>query len=316
MIWHEKDDEWRTSLYYDLIVDDLNLPKFESCVHSLQELLEDNSSFVNVNFAVSVCKSRNLPSCVFVLSLLYMKRLRALRSSKLNDINIKELCVIAMLLADKYLIDEGEDEQLFNSEWAQASGMTTGRINQIERLVLEAMACDKLLKLLLKTKSIAEILAITSLVIIGSALSLHMAIFTGSLAHRALMKSLNSDAIQNNAICSYNHVSNTADNTALLEPILNQTYINKPNLGLDNDDVTFKEKLFNEIMLFHSINDSSFDNNNHFHYKQQQQPNWIVFKSDRLNIKKRSMWLKRGQSSSTYSCTVCALLESKSCSQA
>jgi hypothetical protein len=178
-------------------------------------------------------RSRNLPSCVFVLSLLYMKRLRALQSSsssliKIDNLTTKELYLIAALLADKYLIDEGEDEQLFNSELAQLTGITTERINLIERQVLLALNWnlhvpndefeqffslfkDQMARKLNKTiesietddpinfynlcfqflPQIFEYLALTSIILLGSTLSILTAIHMSTLTHSAIMKTLN-----------------------------------------------------------------------------------------------------------------------------
>ncbi|CAF2598207.1 unnamed protein product [Rotaria sp. Silwood2] len=207
--------------------------------YSKIELLGDGSAeqlqhLLNIDcaLALSVCKSRNLPSCVFVLSLLYMKRLRSLRSSttlaKIDNLTTKELYLIATLIADKYLIDEGEDEQLFNSELAELTGISIERINLIERQVLLSLNWNlyisndeykiffslfknQIMKKLNKTSSekieiedsiqfyslcfkmlpqIIEYLALTSLVLLGSALSILTAMHMSTLTHSTLMKTL------------------------------------------------------------------------------------------------------------------------------
>ncbi|CAF5030650.1 unnamed protein product, partial [Rotaria sp. Silwood1] len=43
------------------------------------------------------------------------------------------------LLADKYLIDEGEDEQLFNSDLVELTDITNEGFNLIEQQVLLAL---------------------------------------------------------------------------------------------------------------------------------------------------------------------------------
>jgi hypothetical protein len=161
-----------------------------------------------------------------------MKRLRSLHSlsslSKIDDLTTKELYLIATLLADKYLIDEGEDEQLFNSELAELTGISTERIDLIERQVLLALdwnlyvsndefqeffslfKCQmarKLNKTIEKIEiedpikfydlcfqflpQIMEYFALTSLVLLGSTLSILTAIHISTLTHSTLMKTLN-----------------------------------------------------------------------------------------------------------------------------
>ena len=41
-------------------------------------------------------------------------------------------------MASKYLYDEGTDEEVYNDEWADASGLETEEINELEREFLQA----------------------------------------------------------------------------------------------------------------------------------------------------------------------------------
>jgi hypothetical protein len=158
-----------------------------------------------------------------------MKRIRSLQSSStlsiIDDLTTKELYLIAALLADKYLIDEGEDEQLFNSELFELTGISTKRINLIERQVLSALdwnlhipneefrqfsslfKCQMIRKLNKNIEiddpmkfynqcfellpQIVEYIALTSLLILGSTLSILTAIHITTLTHSTVMKSFN-----------------------------------------------------------------------------------------------------------------------------
>lgn len=160
-----------------------------------------------------------------------MKRLRSLNSSsalvKVDDLTTKELYLIATLIADKYLIDDGEDDQLYNSDLAELTGISLERINLIERQVLlslnwnlhisneeyeqflvlfkkqiarklnksiEKIEIDDSVKFynycLKMLPQIAECLALTSLVVLGSTLSILTAIHMSTLTHTTLMKAL------------------------------------------------------------------------------------------------------------------------------
>ncbi|UJR27019.1 hypothetical protein I4U23_008324 [Adineta vaga] len=240
MISREKDTDYQNALYYDLILDDITLSNFDGSTEQLQHLLN-----IDCALALSVCKSRNLPSCVFVLSLLYMKRLRSLHCSStlstVNDLTTKELYLIATLLANKYLVDEGEDEQLFNSELAELTNISTERINLIERQVLIALnwnlyisndefqqfltlfKCQMARKLHKTIKKIdtddpmkfyslclqylphaLEYLALTSLVLLGSTISILTAIHMSTLTQATLMKALHPPSSTN---CSHPSIS-------------------------------------------------------------------------------------------------------------
>ncbi|CAF1653482.1 unnamed protein product [Adineta ricciae] len=241
MISREKDTDYQSALYYDLVLDDIILSDFDGSTEQLQHLLN-----LDCALALSVCKSRNLPPCVFVLSLLYMKRLRSLHCSSIlstiDDLTTKELYLIATLLASKYLVDEGEDEQLFNSELAELTNISTERVNFIERQVLIALNWDlrisdeefqqfftlfkcqiarKLRKSVDKIDTedsmkfynlciqclpqILEYLALTSLVLLGSTLSILTAVHMSTLTHSTLMKALNpSSNCSYASVCHWN----------------------------------------------------------------------------------------------------------------
>ena len=173
-----------------------------------------------------------------------MKRLRTrpLPSSltEIDQLTTKELYLIATLLASKYLIDEGEDEQLFNSELAQLTGISTKRINYIERQVLSAFNWDlyvsseefqeffcifkkhltrkfpqqiemedptKFYNLFLENlPQIFEYLALTSLVLLGSTISILTAVHLGVVTQSILMKTINPDiTCLPTSTCSWNH---------------------------------------------------------------------------------------------------------------
>ena len=186
-----------------------------------------------------------------------MKRLRGrplpASLTKIDQLTTKELYLIAALIANKYLIDEGEDEQVFNSEAAQLTGITTDRINYIERQVLSAFNWDlyvsreefeeffSLFKNHLKRKlnqpieiedptkfyqlclqslpQIFEYLTLTSLVLLGSTISILTAVHLGLLTHSTLMKTLNPDMhCLETSTCPWNIPFHKPINRSLNEP--------------------------------------------------------------------------------------------------
>lgn len=166
------------------------------------------------------------------MSLLYIKRLRQVQSLsysksllEIDQLTTRELYLIATLLADKYLIDEGEDDQLFNSDLTEITGIRSERINLIERQLLIALnwnlfvpnseiaslveilkraaqrktekhtttdGNEQILNILMKYfPKIFECLAITSLVLLGSSISILTAIHVSTLTQSTVMKCLN-----------------------------------------------------------------------------------------------------------------------------
>ena len=55
-----------------------------------------------------------------MLGLLYCERLRQVNPEYLTKISSSDLFVISLVISSKYLNDEGEDDEIFNDEWAEA----------------------------------------------------------------------------------------------------------------------------------------------------------------------------------------------------
>ena len=151
-----------------------------------------------------------------------MQRLRSLHSFcsliKIDNLTTEELYIIATLLAEKYLIDDGEDEQLFNSDITELTSIPIERINLIERQVLLALNWNlyvsndeykqfqnQMIKRLNKDNDLIrlyllcvkflphtiEYLTLASLILLGSTLSILTAVYIGTLTHSTLMKTFN-----------------------------------------------------------------------------------------------------------------------------
>lgn len=43
------------------------------------------------------------------------------------------------MIASKYLNDDGEDDEVFNTEWAKSGNLTVPEINKLEREFLNAI---------------------------------------------------------------------------------------------------------------------------------------------------------------------------------
>jgi hypothetical protein len=221
-----------------------------------------------------------------------MKRLRALHLSssltKIENLTTKELYLIATLLANKYLIDEGEDEQIFNSELAELTGIRTERINFMERQVLIALNWNlyisndefrtffslfkthmsrklnenietedplKFYHLCLKfLPQTIEYLALTSLVLLGSTISILTAIHISTLTHSTLMKTLNPTI---NCIHSSNCYWNFNDHDNTTTSLTKQNkffYFKKPSWKLPID---FTNKTTDKFQLSKTLFDIS-----------------------------------------------------------
>uniref|UniRef100_A0A6G1R6V7 Protein CNPPD1 n=1 Tax=Hypotaenidia okinawae TaxID=2861861 RepID=A0A6G1R6V7_9GRUI len=74
-----------------------------------------------------------------MLALVYIERLRHRNPEYLQQISSSDLFLISMMVASKYLYDEGEEEEVFNDEWGAAGKVDVQTINTLEMNFLSAI---------------------------------------------------------------------------------------------------------------------------------------------------------------------------------
>ena len=146
----------------------LSMPLSDTIAEYAHDLTDDPFFFDDLSFVFELSRKRAISPYAILVALLYMKRLKQKTNNNNNDTPLyidsyssrnvidsyffkengnvnaesltnSELCLVSMLLASKYLIDEGEDEEIYNHEWAKAANMPTEKINKLEKLVLGKM---------------------------------------------------------------------------------------------------------------------------------------------------------------------------------
>jgi len=78
-------------------------------------------------------------TCSFVLAIMYFERLKVSNPHYLKSVNSSELFLMSLLVASKFLHDDGELDSAINSEWAAAYGISLKTINHMEIDYLSAM---------------------------------------------------------------------------------------------------------------------------------------------------------------------------------
>ncbi|EDV26949.1 Protein CNPPD1 [Trichoplax sp. H2] len=90
----------------------------------------------NEEFISKLDSQLNITPCALVLAILYIERLMQTDRECSKHLLPSELFVISMLIATKYLIDEGEENEIWNDEWAKAANFEIDRVVQLERIFL------------------------------------------------------------------------------------------------------------------------------------------------------------------------------------
>lgn len=132
----------KKSLYYSKLpkINCLSLPVTELAAelftevkngHTLEKLDVEEASKISRNACVSPCS--------LVLALLYIERLKNCNPEYLQQVAPSELFLVSLMVASKFLHDDGEEDEVFNKEWANSGQVTTSRMNKLEKDFLAAI---------------------------------------------------------------------------------------------------------------------------------------------------------------------------------
>ncbi|ELT97618.1 hypothetical protein CAPTEDRAFT_157319 [Capitella teleta] len=92
-----------------------------------------------MDWASLVSRQAAVSPCALLLALVYIERLRHRNPEYLQEVSSSDLFLVSMMVASKFLYDEGVTEEVFNDEWAQAANIDVSDLNEMERTFLYAM---------------------------------------------------------------------------------------------------------------------------------------------------------------------------------
>lgn len=130
----------RKTLYYgkNPLTDRTSLPVTELAVELLQHAAPKELGKIDTQLASSISRKACLSPCSLMLGLIYIDRLRQKSPEYLQQVSSADLFIVAMLVASKFLHDDGEDG-VYNDEWAESAGIGTESVNELEREFLRAI---------------------------------------------------------------------------------------------------------------------------------------------------------------------------------
>uniref|UniRef100_A0AAY5KYD1 Protein CNPPD1 n=2 Tax=Esox lucius TaxID=8010 RepID=A0AAY5KYD1_ESOLU len=141
---HQKlSERVRKRLYYGLdqegSLDSLSCPVTDIAVEFLQKSAPSPIRKLHKKYAAHVAREACISPCAMMLALVYIERLRHRNPEYLQKISSSDLFLISMMVASKYLYDEGEDEEVFNDEWGAAGKLDVQTVNTLEISFLNAI---------------------------------------------------------------------------------------------------------------------------------------------------------------------------------
>merc|ERR1711997_1244764 len=143
--FEETSERFTKSLYYGKSYDNdrLSLPVTELCVSSFNNLgledLETKLDRLDVSRAAEITRDTCASPTSLVLALMYLDRLRSSNTKYLNSISPTDLFLISLMVASKYLYDDGEEDEVFNDEWATSGNLEKKELNRLELEFLSAI---------------------------------------------------------------------------------------------------------------------------------------------------------------------------------
>lgn len=135
----------RRRLYYgwdletDCSLEELSSPVADITVELLQKAAPSPIRRLQKKYVAHVSREACISPCAMMLALVYIERLRHRNPDYLQHVSSSDLFLISMMVASKYLYDEGEEEEVFNDEWGAAGGVAVPTLNALERSFLSAM---------------------------------------------------------------------------------------------------------------------------------------------------------------------------------
>jgi len=133
------------SLYYggseSTSADRLSMPLTELCVDHFNRVMDlntkaedDDESRLDLGRAAQVSRETCASPTSLVLALLYLDRLRGSNPAYLTSgkVSSSDLFLVSLMVASKYLYDDGEEDEVFNEEWAASGGKSRKELNKLE----------------------------------------------------------------------------------------------------------------------------------------------------------------------------------------
>lgn len=94
---------------------------------------------LDVSKAGEITKETCSSPTSLVLALMYLDRLRHNNTKYLSSISSTDLFLVSLMVASKFLHDDGEEDEVFNDEWASSGGMDKKELNKLEMDFLTAI---------------------------------------------------------------------------------------------------------------------------------------------------------------------------------
>ncbi|CAH2086961.1 unnamed protein product [Euphydryas editha] len=110
---------------------------------------------LHADAAADIARSACVSPCALVLAILYLERLKRCNPDYLSAAAPADLFLVSLMVSNKFLQDDGEDDEVICSEWAASGGLELDELKKLEVEFLNAIDWN----VFVSEKSFAEGLA-------------------------------------------------------------------------------------------------------------------------------------------------------------
>jgi hypothetical protein len=131
----------RKTCYYGKLppTDRPSLPLTKLAVEQFSMVGLHKLSRLDITRAADMTRDACASPTSLVFSLIYLERLKRSCPEYLHNVSSADLFLVSMMVASKFLYDDGEEDEVFNDEWAKSGHMDVKDFNQLEVEFLSAI---------------------------------------------------------------------------------------------------------------------------------------------------------------------------------
>lgn len=138
----ELSDRIRKTLYYGQLpsTDRPSMALTELSVEVFSTVLpNDGLKVLDMHYAATVSRKACITPCSMMLAMVYLDQIRHKNPHYMTSVSSCDLFLVSMLVASKFLYDDGEEDEVFNNEWAASADLELKDLNLMEREFLDAL---------------------------------------------------------------------------------------------------------------------------------------------------------------------------------
>ena len=121
-------------MYYGRLpsTDRPSLPLTQLAVEQFASVGLEKLARLDISRASDMARDAYAGPTSLVLALIYLDRLKKQNPEYLRTVSSADLFLISMMVASKFLHDDGEDDEVFNDEWAKSGNIDIKEFNRLE----------------------------------------------------------------------------------------------------------------------------------------------------------------------------------------